>query len=563
MPEILTESFCERCGTRYTFESVAPRKTRKLGQFKTLSKGVKNWVMSDDSSLDEAMAAARSDEDRALTAHQLDAFHSTFNFCMNCRQYTCANCWNQAEGRCLSCAPNLGDELVSAAFPDAAPFEPARLDVGAWPQADLIGAATDGAELGLAGLPTNGMEERAGDDSNGFHARDNATTEPESSALESDLIGEAGAVGDELPDFDAVARLAFLSGETPADDNAATEVAAGVGADLDAEPEAESIAEPLAAERDELALETQPADDVAVAAADVEAAVDDVEAPVDDMEAPVDDRAAELAARTADLLGRFRPGQSIDAELEAYEAALAAESDRVAAVAAEHGVAATDAVGAEHETLVADAEDLVPTSDVAAELPIAVEEPAVLATTADVELDELAAPATEVEAEPEAVAAADAAEIEPVAASTSEPEPELAAATQETLEAAEPAAPGEDRIEQPTWRIFAPEPSGPAGDGPTPAPANPDQIPVQATSEPQWPARPEFIESPSMALLADRARASSEAIWAASAREVAGPPRSTGPTMPPAPPGIQPCSNCGLSLSATARFCRRCGTRQG
>ena len=38
MPEILTESFCERCGTRYTFESVAPRKTRRLGQFKTLSR---------------------------------------------------------------------------------------------------------------------------------------------------------------------------------------------------------------------------------------------------------------------------------------------------------------------------------------------------------------------------------------------------------------------------------------------------------------------------------------------------------------------------------------------
>jgi ribosomal protein L40E len=27
--------------------------------------------------------------------------------------------------------------------------------------------------------------------------------------------------------------------------------------------------------------------------------------------------------------------------------------------------------------------------------------------------------------------------------------------------------------------------------------------------------------------------------------------------------GVQPCSSCGLSLSATARFCRRCGTRQG
>jgi hypothetical protein len=142
MPEILTESFCERCGTRYTFESVAPRKTKRIGQFKTLGRGVRNWVMSDDSSLDEAMAAARGDEERAVTAQQLDAFHATFNFCMNCRQYTCANCWNPVEGRCLTCAPHLGQEGLPAAFPDATQFEPIRLDLEAWPEADLPSVAT-------------------------------------------------------------------------------------------------------------------------------------------------------------------------------------------------------------------------------------------------------------------------------------------------------------------------------------------------------------------------------------------------------------------------------------
>jgi hypothetical protein len=532
MPEILTESFCERCGTRYTFESVAPRKTRKLGQFKTLSKGVKNWVMSDDSSLDEAMAAARSDEERALTAHQLDAFHSTFNFCMNCRQYTCANCWNQAEGRCLSCSPNLGDELLAAAFPDATQFEPVRMDVGAWPQADLAHASTDGAGLGLAGLPTNGTDERAADEANGFDATDAAATdtpatEAEASGFEADLIGEPDLVGDDLPDFDAVARLAFLSGDAPADDTAATEIAA----ERDIELEPESIAEPVAAEP---------------VGAEVEAQLPD-----GDLAAPVDDRAAELAARTADLLGRFRPGQSIDAELDAYEAALAAQSDGVVALGDDDAALAGDLVAAEPEDLALDEGAVV-----AAEEPIAAE----LALTEDVELEEPATIAAEAEAEPEPVAAA---EIEPVAASTSEPEPELAAAAAGAPEATETAAPGEDRIEQPTWRIFAPEPARPAGDAPIPTPPSPDQVPVQASGEPQWPARPDFAESPSMALLADRARASSEAIWAASAREVAGPPRSTGPAMTPAPPGIQPCSNCGLSLSATARFCRRCGTRQG
>ena len=113
MPEILTESFCERCGTRYTFESSAPR-AQRLGRFKTLGKGLKNFVLSDDTSLDEALAAARNDVEREATAQQLDAFHKTFNFCMSCRQYTCSNCWNEGEGRCLTCAPHLGHDVLPA-----------------------------------------------------------------------------------------------------------------------------------------------------------------------------------------------------------------------------------------------------------------------------------------------------------------------------------------------------------------------------------------------------------------------------------------------------------------
>jgi zinc ribbon protein len=48
-------------------------------------------------------------------------------------------------------------------------------------------------------------------------------------------------------------------------------------------------------------------------------------------------------------------------------------------------------------------------------------------------------------------------------------------------------------------------------------------------------------------------------MWAASAREVLARP-AAGPVAPVA--SVQPCSSCGLSLSATARFCRRCGTPQ-
>ena len=49
-----------------------------------------------------------------------------------------------------------------------------------------------------------------------------------------------------------------------------------------------------------------------------------------------------------------------------------------------------------------------------------------------------------------------------------------------------------------------------------------------------------------------------EALWAESAREVTAAPVATA-----ARSGVQACVSCGLSLSATARFCRRCGARQG
>ena len=76
-------------------------------------------------------------------------------------------------------------------------------------------------------------------------------------------------------------------------------------------------------------------------------------------------------------------------------------------------------------------------------------------------------------------------------------------------------------------------------------------------SQPQWPARP-AQQSPAAAYLAARlAKSPTDAVlWAASSRDV------TAPTGVTASPGVQSCVSCGLSLSATARFCRRCGTAQ-
>jgi hypothetical protein len=198
MPEILTESFCERCGTRYTFESAAPR-AKPLRGLKTIGRGLRNFVLSDDASMNEAMAAARSEAERDVTTQQLDAFHSTFNFCMSCRQYTCAKCWNEAEGQCLTCSPHLGHEILPSPFPTVQPVAeaaPAAADLAfdapaAWPLADI------------------------------------------------EMEAAAEAVAEPIEEIDLAARLRTLELE----DEPAAEVAAGATAEVGPELEPELVAE--------------------------------------------------------------------------------------------------------------------------------------------------------------------------------------------------------------------------------------------------------------------------------------------------------------------------------
>jgi hypothetical protein len=366
MSEILTESFCERCGTRYTFESAQPKV--RLKGVKVLSRGLKNFVLSDDTTMDEAMAAARSETDREVTAHQLDAFHTTFNFCMSCRQYTCPNCWNEVEGRCLSCAPLVGHEIVPAPFPSF--------------------AALAGTTL-VAEPSANGA---------GAHLHDGVEIEPEAAA------------------------------ETDA-----------------AEP---AIVEP----------------------------------------------AEKAASQTAGLLRRFRPGQSLDDELAAYE---------------------LQRIGPE--------------------------------------LDDAAPGAAEIEAVPAPEEPA-AAEPEPVMTAQPDPEPEA-------------LAPAADVVGQPMWRITAPDTDSPTDGLPTrtdptiPLPTNGSPLP---SAEPQWPAKPEWPAARASMGLPFLGRPAQpqggvDALWEASSQELVATPPAPGRSSS----GIQPCVSCGLSLSATARFCRRCGTLQG
>jgi hypothetical protein len=428
MTEILTESFCERCGTRYTFESARP-KTRLKG-VKVLSRGLKNFVLSDDTSIDEAMAAARSESDREASAHQLDAFHRTFNFCMSCRQYTCPNCWNEVEARCLSCAPLALAE---------APVRLEDLAIGVIGEASPGNGTTTSHEHDEWPEPVEAPGAIAADTLIGV--------EPESTDVDFDA---AAATATESTPFDATPEFA---GEPPAE----------LASDADA--------------------------------------------------------ASKAAAQTTGLLNRFRPGQSLDAELDAFER----ERSEVAPSAAAEDQ--PDSVAAMSE----------PAESVDAPLDAASLEPMV----------------------PEPVSA----EALPTAvAPEPEPEPEPLA-----------AGAGADVVEQPTWRITAPDPTGatPLPPSSEPAPA----IPLQATSappessggEPQWPARPQWPGAAPAAGLPFLGRPAAgqggiDALWAASNQELVTAAPAAGRTAVAA--GIQPCVSCGLSLSATARFCRRCGTLQ-
>jgi len=468
MTEILTESFCERCGTRYTFESARPR--LRLRGVKVVSRGLKNFVLSDGTSMDEAMAAARSETEREATAYQLDAFHKTFNFCMSCRQYTCPNCWNEREARCLSCAPHLGHEILPAPFPDLS--APSAV---------------------VADDPTGGRVIRV-DEMDGAHA--------------------AGAVQAEAPvaDFDVAARLAALTTiaapETEA--QAALPIAqADVEAIMEAEVEVDSpaLAEDVTAEAGSEVVDH----DVAIRAASAAAA------------------AAEPAAegtsrsRSKARFGELGPGQDLDAELDAYER----EQATIAAAARA-------------------ASDIEPT-----DIPVEAEVAAAAEVAGIVDAD--IAPEVAATAAVEAVTAAEpavAAQAEVAAVLADEPEPEPRRA---------PIA--DDIVRQPTWRMVAPDSA--ADQAPTQAsPKLPAAASAETSAEPQWPARPAAPGSaPSVGLpFLGRPAAPQgglEALWAESNREVADQRSAAKPAG-----SVQPCISCGLSLSATARFCRRCGSGQ-
>ena len=447
MVDTLTESFCERCGTRYEFQ--APTRLNPLRKTRGLFGGLRNYLTSQDALSDAMGDAMRSEEDHLASA-QFDAFHESFNFCIDCRQYTCTNCWNDTAGRCRSCAPIPGTDDLVERLTASAVAAPALAD-------EELAEDDLQRRRGLAAWPTSDL----------------ATDE-------------------------AVASNGHSVEPWPAEALAAEPEPEPVLAESEPEPEPEPIA-----------AEAEPEPEPWPMVAEVE--------PEPEPE-PV---AAEVEPEP------IRPPLRVAAwdDDSAYQ------------------VVEPEPIVPEPEPIVAEAEP----------------EPEPIVAEAEPEPEPIVA---EAEPEPEPIVAEAEPEPEPIVA---EAEPEPVAEEPTPIRPQPPITPISDTILDFPTRPAAGAPieddrAAAVADSPELV-ARRAQLDRLGLGDPgQGPIAPDRSQVPyrsrgaavSQAELA-RLAALQGSFWEASAREVAG---AAGHV------GVQSCGDCGLSLSANARFCRRCGTRQ-
>jgi hypothetical protein len=500
--ETLTESFCERCGTRYEFK--APTRLNPLRKTRGLFGGLKNYLTSQDD-FGDAMGDAMRTEEEQLASAQLEAFHESFNFCINCRQYTCVNCWNDDAGRCRSCAPIPGTDDL----------------------AERLAASLAGNGAGAIAPPVE-------------IPADGGLVQP--TMAEADPQGGLGL--EPWPSSDIVEPPPGTNGHAPADWPSADDLAPAASFDAGWDPE------PVISE---VEPESEPEPEPTLADVEPEHAMPEFEAEPEPALAEVEPEPWVAETAPEPILADFEPApvvpQGEPAE-SAWEPALAEAELQPADVEPtwEPAVAETD-----------------PTWEPAVAETVEEPEPEprplrVLAWDEDAAYD-VAGPMV-AEPEPEPMVAE--AEPEPMVAEA-EPEPMVAEVEPQ------PQLPSAPRI-APISETILRFPS-------RPAPEPPSEQPVAAESDtPELAARRAqldmlglgdtgqgALEPDGRSVLPYRSRGAtptpielaalraSGGFWEASAREVAGAAANVG---------VQNCGQCGLSLSATARFCRRCGTRQ-
>src|SRR5438552_7971215 len=92
---------CARCGAGLDLEDTSPLRTAvRLG---VVARGLKTYIVDDDTSFSTALATAERDVRHAVAPANRSATFA--NFCFGCRQYVCGRDWNQAVERCQTCVP--------------------------------------------------------------------------------------------------------------------------------------------------------------------------------------------------------------------------------------------------------------------------------------------------------------------------------------------------------------------------------------------------------------------------------------------------------------------------
>lgn len=466
MSDSLTATFCERCGTRQEFR--APRRVGPLRKTRGFVGGLRNYIAGSDA-LSEAMREGMQAQESVVAAAQLDAFHASIHLCIDCRQYTCNDCWNGAAGRCRSCAPLVGvDDLADRIAASLSPATGTQDEPFAVP----VFEHTAAAPLPAASWPQADHE-----------------------------VYPSPLVGGEDPGY----ALAVVPPD-PAFEDEPVEEAAEVSAS-DTEPAFPSELEPVAAQADGVA-------------------------PTD---AGEERPPLRVMAWDADE-------PTVDEEPSTPEGAVAAER------------LGPDLAWEQPD---ADAADDVQVPDEFEPTPIA---------AAVVDRPEPFDAGLEIEIEPAPMAAE--SEPEPAAAGIeTQPEPEPSPIAPPARPAPRRSGPMRDRVVRlPTTSPAVPPPRVriAAESDDLEVAARRAQLELLGLDEPAEPATAS-TESETSQVLPYRSRGATVSnreataaairegtlLWEASAREVDG----AGVT-------VQSCGGCGLALSANARFCRRCGTRQ-
>jgi hypothetical protein len=523
MPETLTESFCERCGTRYEFK--APTRLNPLRKTRGFVSGLRNYIMSQDA-LSDAIGDAMRSEEEMLAARQLESFHESFNFCIDCRQYTCNSCWNEGAGRCRTCIPVAGtDDLIErfeasfAGTQESPEVQPVGAE--AWPSADLRDGqrvldwgTTDLREESQAFAepepePTLAVEP-------GPEPEPTLAVEPElepepTLAIEPELEPEPTLAIEPEPEPGVLA----WDGEQPEPVVAEQPEPEPVVAE---QPEPEPVVLPWDAEQPEPepVVAEQPEPEPVVLAWDA-------------------DTEFELVAEQPSELVESRE----DPAIRFAEAPIFGIEEEVLPPPSVSPAALTEA------DVVADSEAFEQVAE-APSLPIEEREPEPT-LAAEPELEPEPVVAAEPEREPEPTLAA---EPEPVVAEPARPVvsfPRGPSADTPSLDEERIAAAAEDPALAARRAQLDSLGLGDASRGTHPVEGT--VLPYRSSGAGVHPVEAARLGQQA-ATAAQTMRAS---MWAASSREVVGAVSAIG---------IQSCGECGLSLSASARFCRRCGTRQ-